>query len=153
MGKVFLELDREQPSEQLPYPPTSFCLTVLGMVGEAGHWEGLVFLWQKQKILYPEEKPHGIVEGTQTFEARWTWAQIPVPQFTCLVFRKLPFLMLKWIWKWELEKKCGILCSCSHPSGRAVPTITEHIKVVTIFKGLLLLLPSCYYLDNNVLMT
>lgn len=36
MGKMFLELGREQQSEQLPCPPISFCLIVLGMVLAAG---------------------------------------------------------------------------------------------------------------------
>lgn len=33
--KILLDLEREEQSELLPYLPTSFCLTVLGMVGAA----------------------------------------------------------------------------------------------------------------------
>lgn len=45
----------------------------------------------------------------------------------------------------ESEKKYDILCSWSDSCGRAVPPVSEHKKVGTIFKGLLLLLPYYYW--------
>lgn len=54
-----------------------------------------------------------MVEETQTFEARWTWAEILILQFTWyLVLSKPPFLMLREINEFDIEseKKYDIFC-------------------------------------------
>jgi len=83
--EIYPGLDGEQPSE-VPPLTLSFCLIMVGKAGAAGAATDILDAKRampssgsvKNTVSPPGNRPQGIMKRTQTLEARWTWALIPL---------------------------------------------------------------------------